>query len=562
MQDPELKKWVSSMSDKFFQSKAILKESKDDPPDEPYKSKYKAKEILSDILQDLEKQWNKEEDFQVIIIWAALKYELGVIALETEECGAGCDHLTECWDMLKEFTLKPESGLLILNVLNQLGMLWCNRGEQAKALVFFKEAEKIYHNYKKEQAICPYLLDNLFQGEMTDDWMPFEKTFTLTLYYLAQVFEHLDDSEKSAKYCHITLKRQKESDVFEEKEWSINCATLSQYYIQERMFVTARHLLACSTYTLTNYESSIDNRVDNADIWDDIHRSKAEVAWCWLKYCINLLIECQDPSIGNKSEVLEHSYRLSNDDLVHEIENKVPCFVSTYDEARQVFLFGQNQVNAAKLYYTLSDHANNHVQLIQDHSKVYKHLIFYESDLSRQCKMHKRRIDMLENVLSQLNPQYYLAVCRQLRFELGETYYELIDIKLKIVNSSDQGMVLSTVKKINFLISRTIEHFKAFINSLKDQSGSMPSKFEDDIIRPILIAHFYVGGLYLKFIESDTTKKLQNLSKSEVSYKFIINYTEKNPSQTKFIDKELPVVKEMIELMPERVIQVAGTTMF
>ena len=33
--------------------------------------------------------------------------------------------------------------------------------------------------------------------------------------------------------------------------------------------------------------------------------------------------------------------------------------------------------------------------------------------------MHKRRADMLENTLNELNPQYYLAVCKQLAFELG-----------------------------------------------------------------------------------------------------------------------------------------------
>ena len=37
-------------------------------------------------------------------------------------------------------------------------------------------------------------------------------------------------------------------------------------------------------------------------------------------------------------------------------------------------------------------------------------------------KMHKRRIDMLGALVSQLNPQYYLLVCRQLDFELAEAY--------------------------------------------------------------------------------------------------------------------------------------------
>lgn len=557
-------KWVSSMRDKYLSSKTLLKEAKNDPPENPYKSKYEAREILSSLLFDLEGQWEKRGDVTISVIWSILKYDLGVIALETEEYSTGCDHLEECWEILKDLSMKPEACLLTLNVLNQLGILWSGRGEPSKALIFLSEAEKIYNNYKSNCTVCPYEPDNIFNDEIInpEDWGPFEKTFTLTLYYLAQVYEHLNESEKSAKYCHITLKRQKEYNVYDEKEWSINCATLSQYYIQEKMFMTARHLLACSTYILAKYESSIDNKVENEDVWDDIHRSKAEIAWCWLKYCINLLVECQNSSDVNLDEHLDPAYKLSDDERVHEIEDQVPYFVSVFEEARKVFLFGQNQIKEVKLYYTLSDHANNHVQLIRDHSKLYKSLLMYETDTSRQCKMHKRRIDMLEDVLSKLNPQYYLGVCRQLRFELGETYYELIDLKLKSINTSTQNNVLPVVKKINSLIIQAIDHFKTFIDSLKDHGGSMPEILEDDLVRPALIAHSFLGGLYLKLIESDTVKKLQNLTKSEENYKFIISYTEKNPSQAHFVEKELPVVKEMIELMPEKIIQVRGSTMF
>lgn len=564
MQNSNFEQWISSVRENYLINKDFLKESKNDPPEEPYKSKYKAKEVLSSVLLDLEQHWQKGNDKRIAAIWSLLKYELGVIALETEEYSTGCDYLTECWDTLKEFSMDPECCILVLNVLNQLGILWSGRGEPSKALIFLKEAEKIYHDYKENSKICPCLLEDLFNAEIVypEDWKAFEKIFTLTLYYLAQVYEHLSDSEKSAKYCHMTLKRQKESGDYEEKEWSVNCATLSQYYIQEKMFTTARHLLACSTCNLLNYEASIDNRVEDEDVWDDIRRSKAEVAWCWLKYCINLLVECQDMSDDYKLDNLAKVDKFSDEIDVQEIEKKVPAIVFSFEEAREVFLFGQKNIKEAKLYYTISDHANNNVQLVQDHSKLYKHLIHYETDAVRQCKMQKRRIDMLENVLVKLNPQYYLAVCRQLRFELGETYYELIDLKLKIVNASEEGAVLSSVKKINSLITHAIDHFQSFIDSFKDAAGSLPEVFEDDLVRPVLIAHFFLGGLYVKLVESDIPRKLQNFSKSDENYKYILNYCEKNPSQRNHVQKELSVVKDMVELMPERIMQVTGSTMF
>lgn len=48
----------------------------------------------------------------------------------------------------------------------------------------------------------------------------------------------------------------------------------------------------------------------------------------------------------------------------------------------------------------------------------------------RQCKMHKRRVDLLEGVVKELNPTYFLTNCQELWFELGETYNDMLDTKL------------------------------------------------------------------------------------------------------------------------------------
>lgn len=49
-----------------------------------------------------------------------------------------------------------------------------------------------------------------------------------------------------------------------------------------------------------------------------------------------------------------------------------------------------------------------------------------------QCRMHKRRVDMLTRVLKPLNRQHYQLVCRQLLFELAETLSTMRDLKQEI----------------------------------------------------------------------------------------------------------------------------------
>lgn len=46
----------------------------------------------------------------------------------------------------------------------------------------------------------------------------------------------------------------------------------------------------------------------------------------------------------------------------------------------------------------MEGHVTDHVEILQDHSALFRTLAFFEEDLEARCKMHKRRIDMLEPV--------------------------------------------------------------------------------------------------------------------------------------------------------------------
>lgn len=59
---------------------------------------------------------------------------------------------------------------------------------------------------------------------------------------------------------------------------------------------------------------------------------------------------------------------------------------------------------------------------VQDKSRLFKLLALFESDADTACKMHKRRVDALTDVVNQLNTQYYLAICKQLHYEIGKRH--------------------------------------------------------------------------------------------------------------------------------------------
>lgn len=236
---------------------------------------------------------------------------------------------------------------------------------------------------------------------------------------------------------------------------------------------------------------------------------------------------------------------------VTSLEQSVPDhLIKSYDEARVLFLEGQKWLNISKQFYVLDGHVTNHVEIIQDLSQLYKLLSFFDEDFDRRCKMHKRRVDMLSEVLIELNPQHYLLVCRQLMFEIAEAYSDMADLKIAIVDESGGRPTAHSVKKINALINQSIKFFKSFIDSMKNK-GALPETFAEDTVRPALVAHFYVARLYSKLICFDKHLKVDNLKRSLEIYQYLVKYCDSHPgvSDTAF-KQEIGVSREMAQLLP------------
>lgn len=63
-----------------------------------------------------------------------------------------------------------------------------------------------------------------------------DSTYTYTLFYLAQVWGHLKNAEKSSFYCIETLKRQVVEENFDKLEWIRNARQLAEYFISTMYF--------------------------------------------------------------------------------------------------------------------------------------------------------------------------------------------------------------------------------------------------------------------------------------------------------------------------------------
>ncbi|KAI5617449.1 KIF1-binding protein-like, partial [Silurus asotus] len=592
-------------------------ESRKDPENDPFRSKYKARELLKEIYCTLKnfdvddgEGEGPEADGQArealngepankahtgdsraglrAAKLGVIDYHLGVNHIETEELSAGEEYLMNCVKLLDKCTVTRENVSLFIQVGNQLGILWAGRDETEKAQGFLEKAESIYVQYMKEDGQPPLDLVDFFVLEedapsQQERMRRFEMAYTHTLYYLAQVYKNLGQYESAGQYCHSTLQRQLKFSHFVPLEWAINAATLSQYYITKTRYMEARHCLAAANVIAglageVPSEAAAKESEAESEKREQLRQKRAEIARCWIKYCLNVLQDAkkllednigeldldrqeelqrarqdeeEEKERGRKTAVLFDSAEMF--DSICGQEEKVSCILPlNFEEARAIFLVGQGYVTQAKEYFEMDGHVTDHIEILQDHSALFKVLAFFEEDLERRCKMHKRRVDMLEPICKDLNAQYYLLICRQLQFELAETFYEMMDLKLAVAEKQDQPDA-HTIKKFNHLCLASIKYYQMFLDSIRSPEGKFPEKLEDDILRPALVAKFRIARLQSKIISGNQASQLENLSLSLESYNFVVQYCEEHPEAKKAVETELELSEEMVSLLPIKI---------
>ncbi len=249
---------------------------------------------------------------------------------------------------------------------------------------------------------------------------------------------------------------------------------------------------------------------------------------------------------------------------VEELEKTMSTFpVTNLDEAKKVFKFAINSLNEAKKYYTLNERASDYIECIQDQSKLYQYLIPFDADYERQCKMHKRRIDLLEDLLKEISPQHFMGQCRQLMFELAEIYSQMVELKIITMNDKKEEQQIQAAKKINLLILKAISHFNSFIKTFHEKStDSLPQTLPDDYVRPILLCHFSIGRLLSKLITMDPREQMKNWTQCEAYYLKVRDYLNSNPQHKNQFEEELPLLEEMLKLIPGKLQMIMSSTLF
>lgn len=83
--------------------------------------------------------------------------------------------------------------------------------------------------------------------------------------------------------------------------------------------------------------------------------------------------------------------------------------------------------------------------------------------------MQKRRADMLENLLDQLNPQYYMVACRQLMLDFADALTTLRDLNESKMQVNIKFSIGNDKLKQKHLLNLSALSFKRPLPPLREQ---------------------------------------------------------------------------------------------
>ena len=168
-------------------------------------------------------------------------------------------YLKKCLDTVSKETLHPDTILIILSGLNDLGVIWFQRDDSQKAREHLENAEKLFNEYVTIYPTEVPVIDWIFHTSTTEEIgeRPLESTYALSTFYLAQVYKSMDLHLRAVLYCHITLKKQLEFEDLDKLDWATNAASLSQFFLEINCFKEARHHLSAASTLLCQHESQL-----------------------------------------------------------------------------------------------------------------------------------------------------------------------------------------------------------------------------------------------------------------------------------------------------------------
>ena len=221
-----------------------------------------------------------------------------------------------------------------------------------------------------------------------------------------------------------------------------------------------------------------------------------------------------------------------------------PSSVRTFEAARELFKLGSAHAARAKATFVLDGFVTHHFDVLEREANLYAQLAHWESDLNRRHAMHKRRIQLLQPPLEQLNERAYTQLVRQGLFDLATISAEMLEIRVSLVNTSTEP-VAHRLRKLQKEITETAEACHKFLSRFDAKDGTPPAKVDEEQERAYITCRFTLARAHGKL------PTLDGMTASLTEFERIDAYLRRN--KVDGMEEEAKMCREMVELLPHKI---------
>ena len=550
------------MSNFEEQLKLIKKESTlEGPHTNVLLPKYTAREKMISLMGTVRAAHNENSSLELQRQYVQCLLFMGANRLETEEEKEGFDSLFTAYTLISKTVSKelvkldelaptPAKDITSLNkpigsgspfivevlqVLNTIG-LHMSSSESPQRM---NDAKKVLHLAE----MCYKMWDKEFKGPTIDALtigddgciqgdtssaaeirLAMDSLYTSTLFFLAQVYTHIDTTEAS-KYAHLTMIGQLQTkSEFSRRAWAENALHLNGFFSSNGDYGRALHCLEAGAHIMPK------------DL--DAEESIGQLMWGYGRFHLSRLRQSAfNPTSGSEPDRFGSWFVPFP--LPLPPVRTLPQ-IRTLAEAREEFKRALHYLSEAKKYYPFDGQCGDYIMLCQDVSGLYHALTAFETDRERKVAIHYRRVAQLDTIPDQLNPNAYLTTIRQVIYDVGEIHTDIMDVRT--AQKKDKDASALSDRQFNLLNDKTAFWYQKFLDTFQG------TKHPEEVRVAIFRATMRLAALKTKKYFSSPQEEYEAIGAAVGVYGEVLKFAEANPVPE--LSEELEIAKQMHTLLP------------
>lgn len=382
-------------------------------------------------------------EFDNIVVLAVVYYNLGLVYIKSKKhykLHTALRFFEMCLELLQKRETDCKAILISISAFNKIHLVFYKLGKDRYTSTSLNSAMKLYLAYTKENNYPdPIHIPTIIgiKEEESNLRIILEKLHFTTLRDIATQYS-VQPGDKHDFVIHMySLLKEHFSEIMAEGkqfredclDWILTLCDMCKYLLINNRFVEARNYIATADYVLFRFSEdslkTINQQNDESklrflylsDAYDYV---RGVIARSWGTYGVLLLRFWLEQFLQNKGKKCE----MDTSDLVIEtkkesanlliffdvkeeterITNQITdtCILN-FENAKSVFMKIMKHLDEAKAYFTVDTDIESYAQITLEVSAAHKYLAGFEQRRDNQLKLHKRRVEYLENVCKKFN---------------------------------------------------------------------------------------------------------------------------------------------------------------